>query len=215
MHSRCSSHSGESHRWNDHTGGTATGGGTDYTLANGTFTITAGLTSDTLKIEIIDDSDIETDETIEITLSNPTIVSLGSNTVHLVTINDNDFAGFTGPAGVGDTSNNKLWLRADDITGLSDSDPVSSWPDTSGKNNDANQSTSSAKPTYRINSINELPAVRFDDTDDYFENVVEITSQNITIIAVTFWYNGKETVKKINNKKTKGNTTVDKNKREK
>ncbi|MFC2086962.1 Calx-beta domain-containing protein [Bacteroidota bacterium] len=166
------------------TGGTATGGGTDYTLANGTFTIPADSLSDTLKIEIIDDSDIETDESIRISLSNPTVVSLGTDSVHTVIINDNDFEGYKGPAGVGDTSNNLLWLGADFIDGLSNNDPVPTWTDTSGKNNDAIQLTSTNQPTYKTNRVNGYPAVYFDDTDDYYENVFQITSQNLTIFTV-------------------------------
>ncbi|GIS26035.1 MAG: hypothetical protein CM15mP127_04080 [Gammaproteobacteria bacterium] len=50
--------------------GTATGSGTDYTLANGTLTISAGATSGTITIAgIIDDSLDEPDETVIVTLS--------------------------------------------------------------------------------------------------------------------------------------------------
>ena len=46
---------------------TATGGGTDYTLApTGTITIPAGAVYDTLSITIVDDTDTETEETIVI-----------------------------------------------------------------------------------------------------------------------------------------------------
>ncbi len=71
--------------------GTATGGGTDYTLANGTLTITAGNTTGTITIAgIVDDNLDEGDETVIITLSNPTETTLGSDTVHTYYINDND-----------------------------------------------------------------------------------------------------------------------------
>ena len=71
--------------------GTATGGGTDYTLANGTLTITAGNTTGTITIaSIVDDNLDEGDETVIITLSNPTETTLGSDTVHTYYINDND-----------------------------------------------------------------------------------------------------------------------------
>ena len=50
--------------------GTATGSGTDYALANGTLTISAGSTSGTIIIEnIADDSLDEENETVIITLS--------------------------------------------------------------------------------------------------------------------------------------------------
>ncbi|HUW83262.1 MAG TPA: Calx-beta domain-containing protein, partial [Phycisphaerae bacterium] len=72
------------------TGGTATGGGTDYTLAAGTLTFDPNDVSETIAISIVDDGDVESDETIEVTLSNPSNASLGANTVHTYTINDND-----------------------------------------------------------------------------------------------------------------------------
>ncbi len=71
--------------------GTATGSGTDYTLANGTLTISAGSTSGTITIAgIIDDSIEEANETVIVTLSNPSNATLGSDSVHTYTINDNE-----------------------------------------------------------------------------------------------------------------------------
>lgn len=77
------------------TGGTATGGGQDYTLASGTATISAGDTSTTIALVIVDDQIDESDETIEITLSAPTFATIGSNTTTSYTITDNDIAGVT------------------------------------------------------------------------------------------------------------------------
>jgi hypothetical protein len=54
-----------------------------------------------------------------------------------------------------------LWLEADAITALSDGDPVTTWEDASGENNDASQATGSNKPLYQTNEINGLPAVQF------------------------------------------------------
>ena len=71
--------------------GTATGSGTDYTLADGTLTISAGATSGTITISgIIDDLTVEGDETVILTLSSPNNATLGSNSVHTYTITDND-----------------------------------------------------------------------------------------------------------------------------
>ena len=71
--------------------GTATGLGTDFTLANGTVTINAGETSGSITIaNIIDDSLKEVDETVIVTLSNPSNATLGSDSVHTYTIIDND-----------------------------------------------------------------------------------------------------------------------------
>ena len=73
--------------------GTATGSGTDYTLANGTLTISAGSTTGLITIAgIIDDSLDEADETVIVTLSNPSNATLGSDKVHTYTITDNDNA---------------------------------------------------------------------------------------------------------------------------
>ena len=71
------------------TGGTA-GSGTDYSLTAGNLTIPDGATSGTIVIPTIDDATDESDETIIITLSNPTNATLGSTIVHTVVINDND-----------------------------------------------------------------------------------------------------------------------------
>ena len=71
--------------------GTATGGGTDYTLANGTLTITAGNTTANITIAgIVNDLLDENNETVIVTLSNPSNAILGANTTHTYTINDND-----------------------------------------------------------------------------------------------------------------------------
>ncbi|MCP4134355.1 MAG: hypothetical protein GY754_25500, partial [bacterium] len=70
--------------------GTATGGGTDYTLANGTAAIAAGSTTATMSVIISKDVLEESDETIILTLSNPVNASLGTNTVYTYTLTDND-----------------------------------------------------------------------------------------------------------------------------
>ena len=71
--------------------GTATGGGTDYTLADGALTINAGNTTGTVTIaSIVDDAITEGDETVIVTLSAPSGATLGSDRVHTYTIVDND-----------------------------------------------------------------------------------------------------------------------------
>gem|GEM_PF-3565842 len=69
---------------------TATGGGTDYTLSNGTLTIEAGKTSKNIEITGVNDSLVESDETIVISLSNATNATVGANGTHTYTIKDND-----------------------------------------------------------------------------------------------------------------------------
>lgn len=69
----------------------------------------------------------------------------------------------------------KLWLKADAITGLVDTDPVTTWPDSSGLGNDAGQATAAFKPTYQTNELNGKPVVRFDGTDDELETITITT----------------------------------------
>ncbi|MFT4579521.1 MAG: hypothetical protein ACI9UO_002363 [Nitrospinales bacterium] len=72
------------------TGGTATGSGTDFTLASGTLTYSIGTTSQNISITVADDSIIESDETIIITLPSSVNALLGTNITHTYTITNND-----------------------------------------------------------------------------------------------------------------------------
>ena len=65
-----------------------------------------------------------------------------------------------------DLSGLQLWLRADQISGLSDGDLIQTWDDESGNGRDATQATEAARPSYQTNEINGLPVVRFDGSDD-------------------------------------------------
>jgi hypothetical protein len=70
------------------TGGTAEGGGIDYILDNGTLIFDPCVTSRDIEITIIDSNDVEYDETIEVTLSNPQNAGLGPVFRHTYTIID-------------------------------------------------------------------------------------------------------------------------------
>jgi len=64
-------------------GGTATGGGVDYTLDSGKVIFKPGKTNQTIPVAIVaDDNDAEPIETIIIKLSNPTNALLGKNTLY-------------------------------------------------------------------------------------------------------------------------------------
>ncbi|NJN66639.1 MAG: hypothetical protein HC884_07930 [Chloroflexaceae bacterium] len=66
--------------------GTATAG-SDYTEASGTLTFAAGATSQTFDITILADEEEETDETVQLTLSNPSAnAELGSQATATLTI---------------------------------------------------------------------------------------------------------------------------------
>ncbi len=71
----------------DVTGGTAEGGGEDYTLAAGTLQFDPGELTSYISIGIVeDDFQEDPDETIEITLSDPNQAKLGTITQHTFTI---------------------------------------------------------------------------------------------------------------------------------
>jgi hypothetical protein len=72
------------------TGGTASGGGVDYALADGTLTFNPGQVSQHISIDIVDDNETEADETIILTLFNPTNAGLGAVTQHTYTIYDDE-----------------------------------------------------------------------------------------------------------------------------
>lgn len=74
------------------TGGTATGSGTDYTLASGTVTFPATITSGSFDFTVNDDVLYESNETIIITLSAPVNCNLSDvdPIEYTYTINDND-----------------------------------------------------------------------------------------------------------------------------
>lgn len=83
------------------TGGTASGGGSDYTLASGTVTILSGNLSENISLTIVNDAVVELDETIIITLSNPSGGNLQSPIQYTYTIVNDDLPviGFVGGNG--------------------------------------------------------------------------------------------------------------------
>ncbi|MCB9448709.1 MAG: hypothetical protein H6585_10230 [Flavobacteriales bacterium] len=165
------------------TGGTATGGGTDYTLASGTATITAGSTTTNISPVIVDDGSVELTETIQVTISNPGNATLGANTTHTFNILDNDDVGFVGPGGVGKSTNNKLWLKADYLS-QGDGTAVTSWTDASGNGFDFAQATGSKQPTYKTNILNGQPVVRFDGGDALNSTTITSNAGDHTVFGV-------------------------------
>ncbi len=146
----------------DYNATNGTADGSDFTLASGTLTFNPGVTTLNIQPTITDDSDIEGPQQFSVTLSNPNNAALGAQSSVTYTILDNDNIGTTGPAGVGASANNVLWLRADDIS-QTDGTEVTSWSDASGNNNDVSRGTSG--PTFETNEQNGLPVLRFDGAD--------------------------------------------------
>lgn len=73
--------------------------------------------------------------------------------------------GNTGPGGVGNSTNNKLWLRANDLS-LANGAAVASWSDVSGNSLTASNPTAGERPTFVTASANGFPSLSFDGTTD-------------------------------------------------
>ncbi len=78
------------------TGGTATNG-SDYTLQTGTLSFAPGQTSQRLSVPLINDSTDEPDETIVVTLMNPSNALLSGRPAITITISDDDTQGSDPP----------------------------------------------------------------------------------------------------------------------
>ncbi len=87
------------------------------------------------------------------------------------------------PTDIADLS---AWLKADALTGLSDGDPVTNWPDESGNGNNATQATSGIAPVYKESIVNGLPIVRGNgvDTEMDFSGPIVSGSGNRTVFIV-------------------------------
>ncbi len=152
---------------------TATGGGTDYALANGTLTINSGNQIGTINVALTDDTQEESAETIIIDISNPSGATLGGQTQHTISLVDNDAAfGFYGPGGVGGRASNILWLDAASINGKGVANPVdgssiATWVDRSGNGYDFD-AISGSQPTYRSTGLNSNQTVEIGTGADGF-----------------------------------------------
>jgi len=71
-------------------GGTAIGGGVDYTLESGTLRFEGGIVNQAIRFAVVEDDIEEINETIILSLSNPTNAGLGENPQHTYTIIDNE-----------------------------------------------------------------------------------------------------------------------------
>lgn len=93
------------------------------------------------------------------------------------------------------------WWAADNITGLSDADPVSSWNDASGNAIHATQSTGGLKPTYQTNELNGLPVVRFDGSDRLVGSSASLItlSRSVFVVAKQTTATGEDCIFDVGN----------------
>ena len=73
--------------------------------------------------------------------------------------------GQTGPAGVGSSATNKIWLDAHSL-GFLDGSPVGSWSDLSGNGATFVQGASLRQPIYTVSGVSGLPSLTFDGIND-------------------------------------------------
>lgn len=153
-----------------------TAGSSDFTSTSGTATITAGLTSVTVNVPILNDCVSESSETFTVQLSNPSQATLGGNSTHTVTINDDDI---NGPGGVG--CGLTMWFKADAGVSTSGSS-VTSWADQSALNGSSSQSSSASRPTLGANTsstFNYNNFLTFDGSNDYLANSRSLSGDNL------------------------------------
>lgn len=98
------------------------------------------------------------------------------------------FLSQTGPAGVGNSSNNVLWIKANEGTSsTTDGNPISSWLDQSGNGVHLTQTTSNQQPVYRAAFMNGQPAIEFDNVSSAGQNDF-MTSPDNSILDNTDGY---------------------------
>lgn len=71
--------------------GTATGSGTDYSISSSPLSIPAGSTSASITVTPVDDSNVEGDETIVVTMGTVVNATKGSTDVHTITLTSDDW----------------------------------------------------------------------------------------------------------------------------
>jgi len=70
----------------------------------------------------------------------------------------------TGPAGVGSSATNVLWLKANaGTTSTVNATAISTWSDQSGNNLHVSQSTAAQQPSFSTNVLNGFPGILFDN----------------------------------------------------
>ncbi len=146
---------------NDLGAGTATSG-SDYTAVptNAKISVADGAQSGTYTVTVLDDNFDETDETVTLGISNPSVsgILLTTNSA-TATIMDDDVSA---PGGV--SANLAFWLKANAGTPTNtNGDPVTGWVDQTSNSNSALRIAISSMPAYASNAANFNPGIDFTD----------------------------------------------------
>ena len=86
------------------------------------------------------------------------------------------------------TTGLRLWLEADAITGLTNGEAVTAWPDSVNGYNATNSGV--LCPTWQTNQINGKPVVRFDGFTNYLQNAAYTHGANDVTLFVVAKRNG-------------------------
>lgn len=91
----------------------------------------------------------------------------------------------TGPAGVGSSTDNKVWLDAHSL-GFPDGSSVASWADLSGNGSNFTQGASIRQPIYNTSGIGSRPSLTFDGVNDVMVSgpLADMETPNITYFIV-------------------------------
>ncbi len=156
-------------------GGTATEN-TDYSISgSGTVSVTAGLTSVNIPIEIIDDDVDNDDETVILTLTGGTLYNLGSPSEHTLTITNNDltevsFASATSNSPEKGTHNVRVDINPVSVSALTLNYTLSG---TATENTDYSISGSgTVSVAANATSVNVPVVITDDDVDDDAETII-------------------------------------------
>ncbi len=97
----------------------------------------------------------------------------------------------SGPAGIGNSANNELWLVAEGnsyidagVTPGGNNASIQQWTDISGNNNHAVHITTSLQPLLKTNEVNGFATLRFDGSNDRLLASGISTSNQLTLFVV-------------------------------
>lgn len=155
--------------------GTATDGA-DYTISTtGTLVFAPGMTMVALPIFVVGDGLNEGSETVNFELTSGTAINatIGTNSLHTLTITDYNSFEWLGVAGVGMQADNILWLDAHDLT-YADGNDVAVFTDRSPYGINVDQGVAGSQPTMNFSGPNGKKELVFNGTTD----VLEIASNN-------------------------------------